>query len=191
MKKQVKLALAGAAGGVASLVAVTHSAAAQQAPFPNVAQGINTWMSRAMDQCAAPTTGVTTAGSPTSGCIQSNSVSTRSGSRPSFFARERECLFGIRCGPRDLEVPFPQDRLHQPITEEWVIVDDRDLRPAAVPRPRSGPSNSTLPRSFRSRSQEIQRPRDLTLIDRAWRAPPACGPTSPATTPCPNRHKCC
>jgi hypothetical protein len=74
MKKQIQLALAGAAVGVASLVAVSNSATAQVVSFPRIARGINTWMARAVDECSAPTTTVLTPGSPTSGCIQSNAV---------------------------------------------------------------------------------------------------------------------
>jgi hypothetical protein len=72
MKKQVQLALAGAAIGVMSLVAVTHSASAQQAPFVKLARGVNTWMARAMEDCTSPTITVSTVGSPTSGCLQAN-----------------------------------------------------------------------------------------------------------------------
>jgi len=75
MKKQVQLALAGVAIGVASLVAVTHSASAQVV-FPKTARGINTWLARAMDECSAATTSVVTAGSPTGGCLQSNGGTT-------------------------------------------------------------------------------------------------------------------
>jgi hypothetical protein len=74
MKKQVQLALAGAAVGVVSLVAVTHSATAQVAPFPKMAQGINTWMVRAMDNCNPAGVSVVTPGSPSSGCYQANGI---------------------------------------------------------------------------------------------------------------------
>jgi len=75
MKKQVQLALAGALG-MASLVVVTHSATAQQASLPTIARGINTWMARAMDVCNPATVSVATTGSPSDGCLQSNSGTT-------------------------------------------------------------------------------------------------------------------
>jgi hypothetical protein len=76
MKKQVQLALAGAAVGVVSLVAVTYSATAQVVPFPKMAQGINTWMVRAMDNCNPAGVSVVTTGSPSSGCYQANGGTT-------------------------------------------------------------------------------------------------------------------
>ena len=76
MKKQVKMALIGAAVGMASLVVLSPGATAQQAAFPTLARGISTWSARAMDQCSSPNQTVSTAGSPTSGCLQSNGITT-------------------------------------------------------------------------------------------------------------------
>lgn len=88
MKKQVQLALAGAALGMASLVTVTHSASAAPASFPKLARGINTWMARAMDKCDPATTSVVTPGSPSQGCPQAN-TSTTDGSLTMKFAKLR------------------------------------------------------------------------------------------------------
>src|SRR5262249_50755483 len=76
MKKQVQLALAGAAVGVASLIATTHSAVAQQAPFVKSARAVTTWVARAMEECNPTTITVSTVGSPTSGCLQANGALT-------------------------------------------------------------------------------------------------------------------
>jgi len=75
MKKQVKVALIGAAVGMTSLVALSHAAMAQAA-FPALARGIDTWMARAMEPCNPPTTTVSTPNSPAAGCIQSNGNTT-------------------------------------------------------------------------------------------------------------------
>jgi hypothetical protein len=76
MKKQVLLALAGVALGVASLTAATRSATAQQVSFPTKARGISTWMARAVDQCNNPGVSVAGTGLPSLGCYQSNVVTT-------------------------------------------------------------------------------------------------------------------
>ena len=75
MKKQVKVALIGAAVGVASLVVPSRGAMAQAA-FPKLARGLDTWMARAMDKCDPATTNVSTQDSPTTGCIQANGDTT-------------------------------------------------------------------------------------------------------------------
>jgi len=76
MTKQVKVALVGAAIGMASLLALSQGAMAQQASFPTQAREIITWMARAMDECNPATTGVTTPDSPATGCLQSNGGTT-------------------------------------------------------------------------------------------------------------------
>lgn len=73
MKKQVLVALTSVAVGVASLVAVASSAAAQ-VTFPKLSRGMSTWMARAMDRCNPATATVLTSGSPPTGCLQTNVV---------------------------------------------------------------------------------------------------------------------
>ena len=77
MKKQVQVAVAGAAVGMASLLAVAQTATAQVS-FPKIARGISdgTFMVRAMDQCNPATVSVVTPGSPSSGCLETNGGTT-------------------------------------------------------------------------------------------------------------------
>jgi hypothetical protein len=75
MKKQLQLALAGAAIGLASLLVVTPRATAQVS-FPKIARGINTWMSRAYDVCSPTTVSVTSPNVPSTGCSAANGGTT-------------------------------------------------------------------------------------------------------------------
>ena len=87
MKKQVRLAVAGIAVGMASLVTVTPSATAQLVPFPRLAHGLTTWMVRAMEQCTSPTVSVLTPGSPSEGCLQANGTQTDNTVGPMKWAK--------------------------------------------------------------------------------------------------------
>ena len=60
--------------GLVGLLVVAQPVRAQQAPFPARALYYTAWLARAMDQCTPSGTTVLTMGSPTEGCIQTNSA---------------------------------------------------------------------------------------------------------------------
>lgn len=74
MKKQFRVTLAGATLAVMSLSLVASTALGQQASFPRVARGLNTWMARAMDECNPAVISVTSPNLPGGGCLQANTV---------------------------------------------------------------------------------------------------------------------
>jgi len=73
-KQGARMAVVATAIGVMLLLVWGHSAAAQQASFPRIARGINTWMARAMDACTSNNVTVVSPGLPPGGCAQSNTV---------------------------------------------------------------------------------------------------------------------
>ena len=62
-----------AVAGVIGLLGAVQPAGAT-VPFPTKASTYSTWLARAMDECNSATVSVLTAGLPTSGCLQANSV---------------------------------------------------------------------------------------------------------------------